>query len=805
MALNPTKWRNIYSPADTPTWTLAGFSTAAYAYEVYGLWGLVATGTTAATTSITIPPPAGGWPYGSYRVYLPAIDQSTNFTVIDQTDSRFPPKPTTLTPFQPGGTGSFFEAIGGWDPALHGVFGTGPNRITVSDSSDSAPGTAGSPTNARWVAQAGANWYTNPAYADPTHPRTQFASYSETSPAPTVDSLKLYDGTGTAYPNSALLAMCANPNTDGSTIFVAVAAGSTSGFKITVRSPDSATIVETYDNLANTNAAVAAINGPSPRIKVFKQGSSLNPAAFGPTAIGNLARTRIASVSANLYADGVRWFEGPWNEPNASPYQQTAQEFANWAASVKQGAPSAKTMGPSPVSYNKPYQAWLTGFLSTVDRTNLDGIACHPYNTHNGDVRLARQCLTDLRAILTAQGVGSLPLWQTEQGWQWPWYGIDRSRAAVSYYSLFLLMQEQFDIPLERSYYWFDKEVNYAAWTMSMVKANGTHVLHPIAPVFRTLQGERHGKTYTGALDFGTPGNDHYIGNVYAAADGTKSLALLNCGEGDGGSAQFTVTGAATLTRLDCFGNQTAVPVSGGVATVAIDNTPTYLRVPNGVTCTPVPINLGTNLAATATAVSSAGSKTADSRIVTPGLWSAYYNDAGGLLNANSPWQSASSTLPQTVTVTLPTAQTANTAVIRSATTWQSLTTLLDFDVQTSTDGATFQTVYTYTKVPTDSYAVRKTSDTFGNSRAEQWDDERFLWRVPFSSRSVKALRLVIRACTPGGAIDGTTSAFMLAGNFGNTDGPTSTFPTLTAVQLYNASADAAPAVSSPYVVRNIT
>ncbi len=129
----------------------------------------------------------------------------------------------------------------------------------------------------------------------PARPRYMFCQF----PNGTVDSLYI----GAPSSQQYLHIMATNGTLDGSKIYIAAAAGSVSGTKITVYHPDSSTVVETWDNNATNVAAVATINAGSSYIYAsIVNGNSYSSATpQAPTAIGNAYFQGVVSVVQTLY------------------------------------------------------------------------------------------------------------------------------------------------------------------------------------------------------------------------------------------------------------------------------------------------------------------------------------------------------------------------------------------------------------------------------------------------------------------------------------------------------------------------
>jgi hypothetical protein len=261
-------------------------------YQVRDFFGnIVSSGTcSAAATTITPTAPGGGWRLGWYRFnsYGPVNDAvfgtsycATCFCIVAD-DSRFVPVPA----------GNVDTAVVNTynDPVMRGLLAVGPSRYGVS-------GNPRFPTLGQWnrshvltSAALSAKYWSNPGaqYLDPNRPRIEFLQFPgllDPYNAAGVDGLLLPANSGTY-----VTAYCKDGTVDAAQTYVSIAAGSVSGAKIRVYHGTSATLAETYDNLASSAAAQTAINGVSSYIRVYNPSltgsGKTTPGTLGATAIG---------------------------------------------------------------------------------------------------------------------------------------------------------------------------------------------------------------------------------------------------------------------------------------------------------------------------------------------------------------------------------------------------------------------------------------------------------------------------------------------------------------------------------------
>ena len=105
--------------------------------------------------------------------------------------------------------------------------------------------------------------------------------------------------------------------------------------------------------------------------------------------------------------------------------------------------------------------------------------------------------------------------------------------------------------------------------------------LEPQAVLSRVLAEETWGKVYSSALDFGTPGNNIFLGNVYTGAAGS-TVALMATSYMEDASITLTVTGTGSVTVVDGWGNANVTALSQGRVTVPMTEVPMYVELPVG-------------------------------------------------------------------------------------------------------------------------------------------------------------------------------------------------------------------------------
>jgi hypothetical protein len=548
-------------------------------YSVRDYYGNVISSGSVSGTTVTPTAPSGGWKPGWYRVYLtgPTNDPTygnslggTSFVVIRQ-DARFP---------VPALNDSNGQGIGGDLPMKAQIGST--TRLKLGDAAD--PLTTqydGSslPQVSSDVDYIIANW-SGPTWADPVRTRDPWVAFE----GQTWDRVALPGSGGTGF---YLVVYPKDETVDGSKVFVTLAAGSSSGSKVTISYPNSSTPVETYDNLGNGPVAATTISNASAYVKAFYPGGGANPigGTQATTVIGRAHGDGVSLVVSTLYPR-VKHFEGPDNEP--SPNAETAHLTRLFAGSVKAGNTNAKVIGPCVVSINDTVS--LGNFFAAGGGTYLDEITFHDYNSMaNGMGYSAKGRAAAFVALLAQYGLSGKRMWQTEAGAAFTAvYGVHHPRRA-RVKAVHTLVWEQYGIPRERNVYWYDRHAGFWAFPMWMMA--GDRSLTPEFVVQRVLAEETYGMTHQSALSFGALGDKIFIGSVFAGST-SKCVELIAYSYMPGATVTLTVTGATgAVTLIDGLGNSSTATITGGRLVVPVQDIPTYVRLPVGASVSVYSVN----------------------------------------------------------------------------------------------------------------------------------------------------------------------------------------------------------------------
>jgi hypothetical protein len=740
------KRNGVHYVGDTVTITLQSALSDTVTYTIRNYFGeILSTGSVSSgSTSFTPTVPSGGWQPGWYRVYLtgPNSDATffnsygaTNFCVV-RNDSHFVPMP-------PGNTvGTHLSEAP--DMVAKGVMGIGTSRLQIQDAANYTTGQNNLANCELDLALTNTYWV-DPGvpYEDAARPRYAWCQF----PNGSTDQVEI------TAPASQIFGwmFCATAVLNGNQVFVEVTSGTNPNtIKIIVSYPDAVTVVETFDNLSDTSSLAASItvNASSQYIRFF--GYNGTPAqVVAQTAIGSAKWDGVVAVVADLYALGCTYFEGPQNEPPATGIGpgMTAHMMMLFQAAVHTGNASAKAIGPCYVSINwAGTQGWYD-FFSHGGADYCDEISLHAYNSQtNGDINLGRNSWDAFFGLMRSFGV-SKTLWQTEStSADTPVYGIyhpRRARVPI----LQTLLCEQYGVTKERNNYWYD--ISHGFWGVPAWFENGDESLEPHALLYRVLAEETWGKPYVGALDFGTPGNNIFLGNIYTGAAGT-TVALMATSYIEDAAITLQVSGTPTVTVVDGFGVSSSVALSQGRVTVQLTDVPAYVELPVGAQAGVYQINDWPPLQGlSGGGFSSAGTtKEIDGvsyPVIADGAFMSNYASGTGIAPTTY------ATPPSVARVLFATSRMVERVIVWCGPAWQQSGTLITFDVQTTTDGTNWTTRRTISKPPL-SYFEFGTSSTNAGCFLETYWDEQWVFDVKLSTPvACTGVRLNVTEASYGG------------------------------------------------------
>lgn len=271
-------------------------------------------------------------------------------------------------------------------------------------------------------------------------------------------------------------------------------------------------------------------------------------------------------------------------------------------AALRAADPAARVLGPATVEIRL---SWMKQFLQAGGGDLIDEWSFHPYEGHEStDPNYLRAKLTAMRGLLGQFGKADIPLWQGE-------HAIAAQRASVIWPNIQAErwvsdrdVFEQFGIPVERDMFFYLNPRGYGkvpsyAWT-----TQGPMALSLVA---RTRYALTRDLKFADALDFGATGNALFTGLRFDGKNGAQTNSIVSLRANDvvdagrlGLSRVFNVN-ARSIEVIDAWGNARNVTVEGNRVTLELRSLPTYVRLPRGVKMTPVALDLGRNLARSAT------------------------------------------------------------------------------------------------------------------------------------------------------------------------------------------------------------
>lgn len=744
--LSTTKKAGVHYVGDSViiTFTAANAATA-YSVRDYDNNVISSGSLTPSSTTIALATPSGGWKKGWYRVFFtgPINDSVFGFS-YGVTNFGFINSNSNFIPMPPGNTASY----GGGSSTLalleKGVLGIGHTRLSVSDTlvlTNTADNFAAAQANMN----VAATYWTNPGsqYLDPV--RTRY--YHLAFPNGTADAIAF---TSNAGANSWLNLYVKDPSINGANVYASISAGTSSGKKLTIYSPNNTTVVETYDNFAanNNGGMAAAINTGSAYVKAFSQQNGTVADDRAVVAIGSTRKTNIATVVADMYTRGCTRFEGPYNEPLLNA--EIAHQMRLFQDAVHTGNASAVAIGPMPVDItNLP--AW-ENFLIAGGGNYCDEISFHDYNSiTNGEMNIGRSTIENFIALLTKYGVQNKVMWQTEATNVFTAvYGVHhpkRSRVMM----MMVLLWEQYGIPRERNPQWYD--VSHGFWSFPSFLQHGDGSLNPYAFMYRTLAEETWAQTHSQRLRFGPVGDRIFLGSLYSGSAG-KTVVLMSESYMPNSTITLYLTGVTgTVTVVDAWGNTSSQTISNGYVTIPVTEIPTYVRLPVGATVSvyscndwpPISKGQGYSVALNtrSTLTDLPVSELTDNGFMT--YYASQFPRGEGKIGSYA-------TLPNTATLMFENAAKVDRVVIFNGPAWQSLSCLLDFDVQTTINGTTWVTQNTVDNTADATTFLHGANSTNTGTQLETFWKEQYIFDVKFpASMIVKGVRLYVRATSYGG------------------------------------------------------
>lgn len=540
--------------------------------------------------------------------------------------------------------------------------------------------------------------------------------------------------------------------TKASTTFVSMSAGTTSGSKIQVFYPNNSTLVETYDNLATNVAAIAAINGVSPRIALYNvYGTVSAPYVANMATPIRMDQNRFNGVGtavAALYSSGVTHFEGPSNEPDGAGWHgdEVAHQMHVFHDAVKTTA-AAKVIGPGTVSITS--LSWWHDFLAAGGHIYWDSPSFHAYGMLGRDLNYDRSFATPWVKLLADYGISLAEAFQTESTQSFtPAVGIHHPKNGLNEIRQ-RLMWEEYGLPKERNVPWYPK--SHGFWGYPTWSQNGDGSMQPQAGLERQLFLEIYGQTFQSLVKFGPKYSlmDNLFTGWRFAGASKQTLVLATHSPLPGSTVTINTSATGPLSVRDAWGNVSSVAVSGGQAVISVREIPTYVSLPvaatySVATCAPAGISIGDPTLLTDLAVLGAATAVLDG--VT----------ANGLVGEAWQYVTSAGNPPSTAVLSWATPQTGRYVPIWCGQAWQLTSTMLTFTVDTSNNAGSSYTTRQTVDVSADatSFLAGSDSNNTGCQRETFWKKQRTFFVDLGSSLTINALRIACSATSYGGEPD---------------------------------------------------
>ncbi|HEX4084192.1 MAG TPA: PA14 domain-containing protein, partial [Chthoniobacteraceae bacterium] len=480
----------------------------------------------------------------------------------------------------------------------------------------------------------------------------------------------------------------------------------------------------------------------------------------------------------------VEYWEGR-NEPNSTTDGASfvTNELIPFYQTVKGVNPNLKVLAPAIVTIGPYGLGWLQAFFGAGGAKYMDALSFHAYNNVNGDPWLVQQSFNGLNTLLAQYGLQNMEVWQTEQGYMAACYGAYEPRLQGRWTMVQMMAFEQYGVPKEHNYLWYDRNISY--WAFPMFWENFDGSLNPAAPLMRVWSEELFGATFKQAFDFGQPGNHMYLGSLFSGP--AKSVAAFQSWGSTDGQVTLAVSSGSSVNYVSPFGLQYPMPVVNGQVTIPVPELPVYVELAPGQTVSVVQNNWGPDLALengvtatpsgtwTTTGGANDISKTFNGVLED---WYYYQNEA------SQPWtDNIPNGFPYSYGLNLPSVQTVDHVVVYAGVPWQTTSTLVDYDLQYDATGQGDWITLQHVSEPLNSFPVYSPEV---DCTADSFFSDRNIFQHSFPPVQTQHIRLLINNVTFGG---GANQAIV---NAGGQTGPQTV--AIREVEAYNASAQSGAA-----------
>ena len=389
-----------------------------------------------------------------------------------------------------------------------------------------------------------------------------------------------------------------------------------------------------------------------------------------------------------------------FNEPNTSSYLTPAtyvseclQPFyqAVQAANAADGT-NVQVIGGTVVGMD--VSGWWAGIGAAGGFSYMNIAGIHPYPGYNRsfEEQGTPQMIEQLRQLMGTYHVGSMPIWDTEQGWwsdgEEDFYDVG-NWAPREWMWLKALGVESWD--------YFITEGGFSGFgtDFSLIEAGGADsYLKPGAIGLMTVSNLLGDRPFIRQVSLGIP---HAYGMLFGPpSNGSATNDILAVWTDDldvqGQVTLSSGSGNVTITTTGSLGEPGSLTVSPSAPTpIALSGAPTYLSVPAGDTISVGPAeSYGPNLALASSGATASASSTQAG-------WSGPSAVISGSANGSiSPWTSEEGDNAPWVQVNLPSPETIDRVIVSTSSIGSTMPGLRDYTVELDENG-TWTTVGTVT------------------------------------------------------------------------------------------------------------
>jgi hypothetical protein len=432
------------------------------------------------------------------------------------------------------------------------------------------------------------------------------------------------------------------------------------------------------------------------------------------------------------------------NEPN---FTMSPEELAALAKTLtpalKRIDPAIRVMGPTVCGMDL---GWIERFFAAGGGPFIDIVAIHDYEGHESiSPEHWRYKFAELHRIMAAHGHADSPIWQTERAISVIRGDLLTPMTQVARLTLQSDLLETLGVPREHNNHYYLNEGGFDSVPSYVWSQSGPF---PAALASRTRQAMVGGRRYDGQLDFGPSGNALFLGLRHVGGDGS-TLTLRNLGTSD--RALDCRASGATVEIVDAWGNRRTQAVVNGQVRLSIGQLPCYLRLTPGQTVTPATLDLGRNIAASAT-ISYSGSCSGDLSWLTNGIIESYHagNPLGGT-GGERIWTGAPPTpsTPRILELRWPSPRALHAVMVYGIEADNGFCALIDYDLELETAPGVW-TLVEAVRMPLPPSDLVRTAKTM----ADTWYVRSNRFAHVFAPVQASAVRLLVRRTTFGFAPD---------------------------------------------------